>query len=133
MIKDPIMLTYTKTTKDITISVQSSFLEARSNIIQKNFFFVYFISIENNSSEAVQLLRRRWYIHDSVAEDYEVEGDGVVGEQPVIAPGATYTYNSFSILKSYEGWMEGSYFMRKDDGQEFEVEIPRFYLQARLN
>ncbi len=127
------MLLYTKTTSGVTISVQSHFLEERSNVLQHSFFFVYFITITNNGSTPVQLLRRHWYIHDSMAPDYEVEGDGVVGEQPLIAPGATYRYNSFCVLKSFEGSMDGTYTMRRDDGQTFDVEIPRFHLLARLN
>lgn len=127
------MLMYTKSTSGLTISVQTHFLEERSNILQKSFFFVYFIGITNNSPEPVTLLRRHWYIHDSMAADYEVEGDGVVGEQPIIAPGATYRYNSFCVLKSFEGSMEGTYTMQREDGQTFDVQIPLFHLRARLN
>ena len=127
------MLLYTKTTSGVTISVQTHFLEERSNILQNSFFFIYFIGITNHGDAPVTLLRRHWFIHDSTAADYEVEGEGVVGEQPRIAPGASYHYNSFCVLKSFEGSMEGTYTMQLEDGRTFDVEIPLFHLRARLN
>ena len=127
------MLAYTKTTEGVTVTVQSYFLEERSDVMKNNFFFVYFVSIANHGPDPVKLLRRHWYIHDSMAEDYEVEGEGVVGEQPSVKPGMTYHYNSFCVLKSFEGSMEGRYTMQREDGSTFEAEIPRFYLKARLN
>lgn len=127
------MLAYTKTTEGLTVTVQSYFLEERSDVMKRNFFFVYFISIRNSGPNPVKLLRRHWYIHDSMAEDYEVEGDGVVGEQPMVKPGKSYQYNSFCVLKSFEGSMEGRYTMEREDGSTFEAEIPRFFLKARLN
>ncbi len=127
------MLTYTQTTSGVTVSVQSYFLEDRSNILQKSFFFVYFIGIENSGPGTVRLLRRHWYIHDSTGNDYEVEGEGVVGEQPSIDAGGQYQYNSFCILKSFEGSMEGTYTFEREDGSTFEAAIPLFHLRARLN
>ncbi|PLX32574.1 MAG: Co2+/Mg2+ efflux protein ApaG [Ignavibacteria bacterium] len=127
------MLAYTRTTEGLTVTVQSYFLEERSDIIKGNFFFVYFISLRNTGTERVTLRRRHWYIHDSMAPDYEVEGEGVVGEQPEIKPGDTYHYNSFCVLKSFEGSMEGAYTMERADGSTFEADIPQFYLQARMN
>jgi ApaG protein len=127
------MLAYTKTTEGLTVTVQSYFMEDRSDFMKRNFFFVYFISIRNDGPAAVKLLRRHWYIHDAEAQDYEVKGDGVVGEQPLIEPGRVYEYNSFCVLKSFEGSMEGTYTMERGDGSTFEAEIPRFFLKARLN
>lgn len=127
------MLAYTKTTEGLTVTVQSHFLEERSDVMKRNFFFVYFISITNHGTSPVRLLRRHWYIHDSHAADYEVEGDGVVGEQPTIAPGKTYHYNSFCVLKSFEGSMKGRYTMQREDGSTFDADIPTFFLKARLN
>ncbi|MGI8547047.1 MAG: ApaG domain [Gemmatimonadaceae bacterium] len=69
-------------------------------------------------------------IHDEAGEDTEVVGDGVVGEQPAIAPGTVHEYQSFSILKSGEGFMEGEYFFIRSDGTSFAAEIPRFVLSA---
>ncbi len=127
------MLAYTKTTEGLKVTVQSYFLEDRSDVMKRNFFFVYYISIENHGSSPVKLLRRHWYIHDAAAQDYEVEGEGVVGEQPLVRPGMTYHYNSFCVLKSFEGSMQGTYTMQREDGTTFEAEIPRFFLRARLN
>jgi len=127
------MVTYTETTEGITISVQPIFLENRSNILKKEFFHVYNVTIENQGLVDVQLLRRRWLIHDSEAESYVVEGEGVVGETPLIKPGESHQYNSFCLLKSFEGSMEGSYQMKRDEGETFDVIIPRFYLRARCN
>jgi ApaG protein len=127
------MVTYTETTEGVTITVQPFFLEERSDILRGQFFFVYFVSITNERDEPVQLVHRHWYIHDSAADDYEVEGEGVVGRQPLIAPGDTHTYNSFCVLKSFEGSMEGTYTMRREDGSTFEAAIPRFHLVARAN
>lgn len=127
------MLVYTTTTEGLTVTVQSFFLEERSDVMKSNFFFVYFVSIVNNGPEPVKLLDRHWFIQDTTAEDYEVAGDGVVGEKPTVAPGMTYHYNSFCVLKSFEGSMEGFYTMQRPDGSTFEARIPRFHLKARLN
>ncbi len=127
------MVAYTETTEGVTVTVQPFFLEERSDILRGQFFFVYFVSITNEGTGPVQLLRRHWYIHDSAAADYEVEGDGVVGRQPTITPGESHTYNSFCVLKSFEGSMEGTYTMRREDGSTFEAAIPRFHLVARGN
>ena len=127
------MTTYTETTGGIRITVQPVFLEERSNLVNGEFFFVYFVSIENQRAEPVTLLRRHWYIKDEGGMDYEVEGEGVVGQQPNIAPGGLHAYNSFCVLKSFQGSMEGTYSMRLEDGTTFEAVIPKFYLRARLN
>jgi ApaG protein len=78
----------------------------------------------------VQLLSRHWYIHDSIGEDYEVAGDGVVGEQPTLLPGGVHEYNSFCVLRSPNGHMEGSYRFVCDDDTSFDAAIPRFLLIA---
>jgi ApaG protein len=127
------MNTYTETTDGVRITVQPVFLEERSNIANGEFFFVYFVSIENQRPESVTLLRRHWYIKDDGGMDYEVEGEGIVGEKPTIAPGGLHSYNSFCELKSFQGSMEGSYRMQLEDGSAFDVVIPKFYLRARMN
>ena len=78
----------------------------------------------------VQLLWRHWYIHDSVAGDSEVQGEGVIGEQPVLAPGDVHEYESFCVLQGRTGRMVGTYLFRSPDGNEFEAEIPKFDLHA---
>ena len=93
------------------------------------FMFAYRITIENHNSFTVKLLRRHWQIFDSNAEYREVEGDGVVGMQPVIAPGEHYQYVSGCNLKTEIGKMSGSYTMQDlDTMREFKVKIPAFDL-----
>jgi len=92
--------------------------------------FLYAVRIENVGEHRVQLLRRRWHIHDDIGEDTEVAGDGVVGEQPVLAPGGVHEYQSYCILKSASGYMEGEYYLVQDDGSELVAAVPRFTLEA---
>jgi ApaG protein len=127
------MSKYIAITDNVKVEVRPFFIEQKSNIFEHQFFFAYFVTIINNSANHIQLLKRNWLIHDEEAEDYVVSGDGVVGEQPIIEVGAYYTYNSFCILKSFEGFMEGSFMMKRADGTLVEVEIPRFYLKAYNN
>lgn len=124
------MAPFSKTTHDITISVRPLYLETESNIFSRKFVFAYFIRIENNGTDTVQLLRRHWLITHDTGKVEEVEGEGVIGKQPVIAPGQFHEYNSFCILESMEGFMEGTYTMRRASGELFAVEIPRFFLKA---
>jgi ApaG protein len=127
------MTIYSATTEDITVHVHSLFLERYSSPINHKFVFGYFIRIENNGSEAVQLLRRHWYIAKEWGEIEEVEGEGVIGRQPLIEPNAAHEYNSFCSLETYTGSMEGSYLFQRGAGEEFHVLIPRFYLRAYAN
>lgn len=96
----------------------------------ERYVFVYYVCIENTGEEPVQLLWRHWKIHDPVAGDQEVEGEGVVGESPVLAPGEAHKYHSYCILEGRNGYMEGFYTFRQTDGSEFRAEIPRFFLRA---
>ncbi|MEP7382364.1 MAG: Co2+/Mg2+ efflux protein ApaG, partial [Gemmatimonadota bacterium] len=97
------------------------------------FVFSYLIRIENAGDMAARLLTRRWLIHDDGAVDTVVQGDGVVGEQPHIAPGQAHEYSSFCILNTPSGWMEGSYHFVRDDGTTFDADIPRFVLSAEAS
>jgi len=92
--------------------------------------FVYFIRIENVGADTAQLYWRHWKIHGSGAGDQEVEGEGVVGECPVLSPGDVHEYNSFCVLEGRSGHMEGFYHFRREDGSVFRATIPRFHLQA---
>jgi ApaG protein len=125
-------MTFTEITHDIKISVQPIYVEKESDPINGRFVFAYFVSIENLGSDTVQLTHRQWYIHDSTGESHEVYGEGVVGRQPVIVPGEVHNYNSFCVLKSFEGTMEGFYEMLRDDGQKIKVSIPKFTLRSHL-
>lgn len=114
----------------IRVTVRPTYLPDQSKPHAQHYVFMYAVRIENVGAQAAQLLGRRWLIHDSIGEDTIVEGEGVIGEQPLIAPGRVHEYQSFVILKSPSGHMVGHYhFMRVDD-TSFEAQIPRFELDA---
>jgi ApaG protein len=119
-----------KETHGMRITVRPLYLPEQSRPVQRHYVFAYFVRIENISEQGAQLLSRRWLIHDSVGEDTEVEGEGVVGEQPLIHPGHVHEYQSFCVLKSPDGYMEGQYFFVRQDNSKFTAEIPRFQLRA---
>ena len=114
----------------IRITVRPMYLRDQSEPSAHHYVFAYFVRIENVGQFSAQLVSRRWLIHDSAGEDIEVKGDGVVGEQPVLEPGAVHEYQSFCILKSGEGFMEGHYNFQSPDSTTFKAEIPRFLLSA---
>jgi ApaG protein len=114
----------------IRITVRPMYLRDQSEPAARHYVFAYFVRIENVGTESAQLRSRRWLIHDSIGEDTEVKGEGVVGEQPVVAPGQVHEYQSFCILKSGEGYMEGHYDFVRPDSTTFEAGIPRFILSA---
>lgn len=123
-------------THNIEVSVEARYLAAQSLPREGHYFFIYFITIENKSSQTVQLLRRHWDIFDSTGEPRTVDGEGVVGETPVLGPGELFRYNSGCNLSGDVGAMSGYYTLQKlDSGEEFQVEIPGFELivPAKMN
>lgn len=119
----------TQVSNGIEISVKTTFMENHSFPERSHFMFSYRIYIENKSNVPVKLLRRHWFIFDSNGEYSQVEGEGVVGQQPVIAPGEYYEYESACNLTSDMGKMHGTYLMqRQTDGAAFKVRIPEFHL-----
>jgi ApaG protein len=122
---------YYKLTHEIRITVRPVYMPEHSRPQQGQYVFAYFVRIENVGRQAAQLISRRWRIHDSaVSAPMEVEGLGVVGEQPVIEPGRVHEYNSFCVLKSPRGYMEGEYHFVRADDTGFDAAIPRFVLSA---
>jgi ApaG protein len=119
-----------KESRGIRVTVRPVYLRDQSEPSQNHYVFAYFVRIENVSERIAQLMSRRWLIHDASGEDIEVKGEGVVGEQPILTPGAVHEYQSFCILKSGEGFMEGPYNFLSPDGSTFQAEIPRFILSA---
>jgi ApaG protein len=119
-----------KLTNDVRVTVRPWFLAAQSQPTLGRFVFGYHIRIEYVGPKPVQLLTRYWLIKDSNGEETIVEGEGVVGEQPVLAPFRSHEYQSYCVLKSPSGSMEGRYRFVRDDGSRFEAEIPRFELDA---
>ena len=121
---------YSATTEGITVRVAVNFLPEQSRIEAGKWFWVYHIRIENDSDETVQLLTRHWRITDGRGAVNLVEGDGVVGEQPVLHPGGTHDYVSGCPLNTPTGSMEGHYTFRRDDGTALKAAIPFFRLTA---
>jgi ApaG protein len=129
----PPVVSFDATTGPITVTVRPVYLDGRSDPMARRFVFAYTIRIENGGPDEVQLRRRHWYIEDGAGQVREVEGEGVVGEQPVLAPGAVHEYQSFCVLETFEGAMEGTYLMERASGERFRIQIPRFPLRARAN
>ncbi|MCC3157434.1 Co2+/Mg2+ efflux protein ApaG [Hymenobacter sp. 15J16-1T3B] len=124
------------TTQGVTVSVSTNYLSEYSSPQQEHFVFAYKIDIRNHSEYTVKLLRRHWHIYDANGVVREVEGEGVVGQQPTLEPGDAHQYVSGCNLKTGIGKMRGTYLMeRVADGRTFEVEIPEFTLVVpfRLN
>jgi ApaG protein len=117
-------------TDGITIRVAPNFLEAQSQVDSGRWFWSYHIRIENHGEEPVQLLTRHWKITDGAGVVNYVDGDGVVGEQPVIDPGGAHDYVSGCPLPTSSGHMEGHFRFIRVDGSTFLAEIPRFELIA---
>ena len=118
------------TTDGVTVRVSVSYLPEQSEPARGRWFWAYHIRLENEGTETVQLLTRHWVITDGRGARHSVEGEGVVGEQPVIEPGASFDYVSGCPLATPSGAMQGSYQMVREDGAVFAVEIPRFSLFA---
>lgn len=118
------------TTRGVIVRVSVSYLPEQSEPSRGRWFWAYHVRIENEGEQAVQLLTRRWIIIDGRGARHSVEGEGVVGEQPLIEPGGSFDYVSGCPLATPTGSMQGSYRMVAADGVSFDVEIPRFALVA---
>lgn len=112
------------------IRVVPSFLEEESVPQQDQYFWAYTVEITNQGPMTVQLLSRHWKITDSAGATQEVQGAGVVGEQPVLEPGESFSYTSGAPLRTPSGIMFGWYQMEAADGEIFDVEIPAFSLDS---
>ncbi|WP_297337633.1 Co2+/Mg2+ efflux protein ApaG [Algoriphagus sp.] len=120
-------------TEGIQVSVEVTYQAEFSSPLQHHYVFTYKVTIENKSQQTVQLLRRKWHISDAAENLKLVEGDGVVGQQPVLEPGESHTYVSGCNLKSGLGKMKGTYLMEKlFDGKKFEVIVPEFQMIASI-
>jgi ApaG protein len=116
------------TTRGIEVSVESRYVPERSEPDQQQWFFAYTVQIRNLGTETAQLLSRHWVITDANGEVEEVRGPGVVGEQPILAPGQAFEYTSACPLGTSFGTMHGSYRMVIRGGEEFDAEIAAFTL-----
>ena len=112
----------------ISVNVDTRYLEDQSDPGESRYVFAYTITIRNRGTVPAKLLGRHWVITDANGKVQEVQGEGVVGEQPHILPGQQHRYSSGAVIETPVGTMEGSYGMRTDDGAQFRAEIPRFRL-----
>jgi len=117
-----------KENNHILIKVTPNFIEKNSMIEFNKYVFAYEVEIKNESLQPIQLIRRHWIIENSKFEKFEVKGEGVIGEQPTIAPGEVYNYSSFNEISTPSGFMWGSYQMLTGSEISFDVEIPKFEL-----
>ena len=127
------MVSYDATTDTVRVTVRPAYLDGKSDVIDRRFVFAYFVRVENHGDDEVQLLRRHWTITDAEGHVQEVEGEGVIGQTPVIAPGEAHEYHSFCVLRTFEGSMEGTYLMQREGGSRFKAQIPQFHLRALTN
>jgi ApaG protein len=120
----------TALTRGIRISVEPQFDPTRSQPSESRWFFLYTVTITNEGDQTVQLRSRHWVITDGEGRIEEVQGEGVVGEQPVLEPGGTFEYTSGCPLKTDHGTMHGTYQMITKDGERFDAKITTFTLMA---
>ena len=116
---------------NIRVEVLSQYSPENSRPTEDEWVFQYTIRITNNGSETVQLVSRHWIITDALDQTREVKGPGVVGEQPVLAPGESFKYSSWCPLKTPTGTMRGTYQMVSPRGRQFDIDIAPFALKAR--
>lgn len=121
---------YSETTHGIRITVRPNYLDDQSSPDENHFVWAYHVRIENQGAVTVQLKSRHWKITDAMGRLQEVQGPGVVGEQPVLQPGESFEYTSGTPLSTPSGIMAGSYQMQGPDGQVFDVTIPAFSLDS---
>ena len=115
---------------EIDIEVETSYMAEHSEPDEDRYVFAYTITLVNKGSISATLLSRRWVITDSENHTEEVEGDGVVGEQPTLQPGDGFRYSSGTVIETPVGTMHGIYRMVAEDGQTFDTNIPEFVLSA---
>ena len=121
---------FERTTRGIRVAVKPAYLDDQSDPDDGQFLWSYTVTIENRGSETVQLMSRYWHITDGEGRVQEVRGPGVVGAQPVLAPGQVFQYTSGCPLPTSSGFMTGRYQMRSASGEAFEAEIPAFILES---
>lgn len=121
--------TSTAVTHGVKVTVESRYVPEQSRPRAQQYVYAYHVRIENQGTQTVQLRTRHWIITDGHGVVREVEGPGVVGEQPTLRPGQAFEYTSGSSLPTQRGTMRGTYRMHRDDGTSFDAEIPVFALE----
>lgn len=120
-------------TARVSVHVQSQYVASQSSPDDDRYVFAYTITIRNLGRSSVQLLGRYWLITNGNGRETEVQGEGVVGEQPLIAPGNEFQYTSGAVIETPMGTMQGHYVMLDEQGDTFHVEIPVFRLAIQTH
>ena len=115
-------------TAGIKVQVVSKFIPEHTNPDIPRYFFAYWVTITNVSDITFKLLDRHWEITDALGKLEVIDGEGVIGKQPTIKPGESFSYNSFCPLETEFGMMTGHYQVKQEDGHFLKVEIPKFHL-----
>lgn len=120
-------------TARVSVHVQSQYVASQSSPDDERYVFAYTITIRNLGRSSVQLLGRYWLITNGNGRETEVQGEGVVGEQPLIAPGNEFQYTSGAVIETPMGTMQGHYVMVDEQGDTFHIEIPVFRLAIQTH
>ena len=121
---------FSKTTNNISITVEPYYLEEHSEPDENHFVWAYQVTINNIGQQTIKLKNRYWKITDSNGDKKEVKGSGVVGENPILKPGSSFEYTSGTPLNTPSGFMMGTYKMKKNNGSTFNAYIPAFSLDS---
>ena len=124
---------YTKTTNGVTVTVTPYFLDDQSSPQESHYVWAYQVNIKNASSNTMKLNHRNWVIIDANGKVINVQGEGVVGEFPILQPGDCFEYTSGTPLKTTNGIMQGFYLMSQDNGEQIKIDIPTFSLDSPYN
>ena len=128
-----IVLMYSKTTNGVTVTVTPYFLDDQSSPQESHFVWAYQVNIKNAGHSSIKLNHRNWLIIDANGKVMNVQGEGVVGEFPIIEPGQTFEYTSGTPLKTNNGIMQGFYLVSQDNGEKLKIDIPAFSLDSPYN
>ena len=121
---------YSKTTGGVTVTVTPYFLDDQSSPKEGHYVWAYQVNIKNASSNTIKLNHRNWVIIDANGKVINIQGEGVVGEFPVIQPGESFEYTSGTPLKTSNGFMQGFYLMSHNNGEQLKIDIPAFSLDS---
>ena len=124
---------YSKTTNGVTVTVTPYFLDDQSSPQESHFVWAYQVNITNLGNSSIQVSHRNWLIIDANGKVINVQGEGVVGEFPIIEPGQTFEYTSGTPLKTNSGIMQGFYLVSQDNGEKLKIDIPAFSLDSPYN
>ena len=117
-------------TSGIKVQVVSKYIPEHTNPDIPRYFFAYWVTITNESETAIKLMDRHWEITDAIGKLKVVDGEGVIGKQPIIKPGESFSYNSFCPIETEFGMMTGHFQVKREDGHFMKIEIPQFQLTS---